>query len=215
MAEETRHHTLSQSIFEELSDQEITNEEIPYEPGVRIRNESEKQVVIWDYASCSVLLEDISDYSTAINTTMDFLDRINKVAPIEKLNQRKLRTYWILPISKYDFETLELIHRQNFMKPSSIFDNCIDSCVLLEMKHDNYVLHHQSGPMHIDELTGSYRAFEMKKGKYKLFIFLSASITDTNVVECSSEEMRHFLSWSLEKCTSHATDFEEIMEGIL
>jgi hypothetical protein len=213
--QETKLSTPAQSVFKALTGQKyIASERRPREPGVRIRRENENLMVLWNVDSCLIIYEDMPS-EHCIQETIKLSDTISKVAPIGKLSSRMVRLFWILPVARYDFKTLELKYRENFIKQSTMFENCTDSSVILDMRCDNCVLHHQSGAMDISQLQSQYRTFKMKEEKPGLFIFLETNVSNREVVEYSSKEMSQFLSWSFAKCESHATGFQKVMEVIL
>lgn len=212
---ESRVTTPAQSIYKALSNVDIPKEQRPREPGVRIRDEKQKHAIRWNYNSCGILYEDTQDHAVCIKNTITVLDKINRVAPIAKLSLRKLIIFWVLPAARYNFKSLESKYRENFIKQSTIFDNCVDSSVVIDMKCDKGILHHQSGAMDIAQLQRSYKTFKMKEQQPKLFIFLETTITNGKVIEYSSEEMSDFLFSSFEICKSHSTSFQKMMEVVL
>lgn len=212
--EDTKLATPARLVFQALSGQKhIPKERRPREPGARIRGEKEKVVIVWNTESCSIMHEDRPG-EDCIPSTITYLEGINQVAPIGKLSSRSLRLLWILPVAEYDFRTLEAKYRGQFIKQSEIFENCSDSTVVIDMKCDNYTLHHQSGVMGISQLQKDFRTFKMKDERPGLFVFLEATINGGEI-EYSSEEMRRFLLWSFEQSKSHSVSFEKIMEAIL
>jgi len=216
-SEESRVATPAESVFKALTGKDSLPRGKPREPGVRIRNEKERRAIVWHYDSCSILFEDMPDHNYCIDSTIKSLEKINVVAPLHRLKSRSLIIFWILPTPKYDFKSLEAKYRESFIKRSPIFDNCIDidASVIIDMKYDNCILHHQSGAMDIAQLQREYRAFGTKEGCPKLFIFLETTIRNPEVVEYSRENMEEYLHRSFEKGKAHSIDFQKIMEGIL
>lgn len=164
--------------------------ERPDEPGVRIRDEKLKLGLVWSYDECSLICEDPSDYKKALTQTVSLLDNINEVAPIGKLKSRRLRVYWIKPVKNYDFKVLERKYRNRFIKENKIFEGCFDSSVIMEVKIGDYKLHHQSGAMDINQLQQQFRVFKMKQMESKLLIFLSTTVSRTDMVEYSNKNIR-------------------------
>lgn len=214
-AKKSRVVTPAYSVLKALTDKEPPEEQRPKEPGVLIRNEQQKHAVRWDYDECGILYEDTAEHNNCIKDTVRVLDMINHVAPITQINWRELIIYWILPTPKYNFKSLELKYRENFIKPSAIFHRCVDSSVAIDMKYDDCILHHASGAMNITQLQSDYKIFKMKEQQAKLFIFLETSISNGKMIEYSSKDLREFLEKSFEKCNSHANEFQKEMEAIL
>jgi len=207
--------TPSLSIFRALTGKEEPSGGKPSEPGVRVRDEQQKNLVFWHYGSCTVLYEDRQDHDFCINGTVDLLDRIDKIAPIRELELMRFRADWILPIVQYDFKALEQKYREQFIKQHPIFDNCFDSSVVIYMKRNGWTLHHQSGAMNIDQLRKDYRVFEMEKTKDKLFLFLTNTVENNERIVYSKKQMKEFLDEAFKMCKNHSELFQSMMEGIL
>lgn len=215
-AEETRAITPAQAVIQRISTaKDISKLERPHEPGVRIRDERLKLVLLWTYDDCSILYEDPSDYKQALSRTISLLENINEVAPIGKIKLRRLRIYWTRPVTNYDFKSLEHKYRGRFINESKIFDGCFDSSVIMEMKIGNFNLYHQSGIMDISQLQKDFRAFKMEGVRSKVFIFLSTTASSTDVVEYSGKSFEEFLLNSFEICRTHSDGFEKIVEEVI
>lgn len=212
---ESRVTTPAQSVFKALSNRDAPETGRPREPGVRIRDDKDKVEVVWDYDSCKIVHEDMASYDDCIQKTIILLHKIKSVVPIPKLSSRRVIMYWILATKKYDFKSLELKYRENFIKESTIFDNCFDSSIVIDMKRDKYILHHQSGAMDVAQLQALYKTFKIKEGHPKLFLFLETTITSKEVVEYSSEGMKDFLLSSYQIGKSHSDAFQNTMEELL
>lgn len=207
--------TPSLSIFRALTGKEEPSGGKPGEPGVRVKDEQQKNLVFWHYSSCTVLYEDRQDRDFCINSTVNLLDRIDKIAPIRELELRRFRADWILPVVKCDFKALEEKYRGHFIKQYPIFDNCFDSSVVIDMKRNGWTLHHQSGAMNIDQLRKDYRVFEMEKPKGKLFLFLNNTVESNERIVYSNKQMKEFLDEAFKMCKNHSELFQSMMEGII
>ena len=157
----------------------------------------------------------MDDILKCISNFTKTLETVNKVVPVGKILSKRLRVYWILPASKYDFKNLEMKYRQIFVNDSEIFSNCIDSTVVIDMKRDEWKFSHQSGAMEVAQLQNLFRVFNIKEGQAKIFLFLATTITDEQLEEYSRENMENFLNKSYEICKTHSDKFEGIMEEIL
>ena len=208
-------HTPALSLFRTLTEKAIPKAGRPREPGVRIRNTQKKRLILWNYDSCTVIYEDIPDYDFCIKNTVKLLDEINNTAPMPELDLKRLVINWILPIAKYDFKSLEQKYREHFFKQHPIFDNSVDSSVIIEMKRDKWVLHHQSGVMDIDQLQNEFRVFPLRKSKHKLFLFLNTTVNSSEIIKYSNKRMKEFLDNSFEICENHSALFQSMMEVIL
>jgi len=167
------------------------------------------------YNDCSIMSEDPTDHRQTITRTLSILENINDATPISKIKLQRLRIFWIRPVRNYEFKPLKRKYRQCFIKEKEIFDNCFDSSVVLEMSRGRLNLHHQSGIMDISQLQKDYRVFKMKAVTSKVFIFLSTTISSTDVVEYSRKSFEEFLLNSFEICQTHSDGFEKIMEEVI
>ena len=161
--EHTKAMTPAQRVFNALGGQ-IVKVKAPREHRTLIRDEKRRFAVRWEYDSCGILFEDVDNPQDCFGQMAQTLETINGVVPIGNLTSRAITMYWILPISKYDFGALEQKYRQVFIRDNELFQNCIDSSTIVEMKYDNYVLHHQSGAMEITQLQRDYQQFKIKEG---------------------------------------------------
>jgi len=214
-SEKTRVITPAQAVMQRIGDKDVSKLERPREPGARIRDEKLKLALLWTYDDCSILCEDPSDYKQALSRTMSVLENINEVAPIGKMKLRRLRIYWTRPVTGYDFKSLERKYRGRFINESKIFDGCFDSSVIMEMKIGNFNLHHQSGIMDISQLQEQFRVFTMKQIESRLLIFLSTTVSNTDVIEYSKRNIESFLLDSFDICQNHSNEFEKTMEEII
>lgn len=214
-SEKTRVITPAQAVIQRIGTREISKLERPPEPGVRIRNQRLKLAVLWTYDDCSIVFEDPIDHRQAITRILSVLENINDVAPIGKIKFRNLRIFWIRPISNYEFKLLERKYRQCFIKESKIFYNCLDSGLMLEMSRGRLKLDHQSGIMDISQLQKDFRVFKMKEVASKVFIFLSTTISSSDIKQYSRKSYEEFLLNSFEICRAHSDEFEKIMEEVI
>ena len=210
--EDNKHITPAGHVFQALSGAEQPKEGRPDEPGVRIRDEKKKLLVLWGYNSCSVLVEDEKEANNCISKTIAIFEKIDNSVKIGELRSISLGTSWILPVKGMNFKELELKYRSSFFKEQAIFNKSIDSSVVMDMKQENCTMHHQSGAMGIKQLKDDYKIFEFTGYKEELFIFLLVNIINTNVLQYSRESIKEFLSWSYEKSYNHAGEFSKIIE---
>lgn len=184
--------------------------------GARVRIEDEKSVVDWNTKSCRIFTENVSDTNHNIQMFMDILQRIDKVLPIGKIQNRKLHTYWILPTNHVEFTSLEKKYRATMMNKNDITfaTTTFDSSVIIEKEIDGMILHHQSGAMDETQLMRDYLHYKSKDIP-KVFLFLEASITDNTVLEYSSESIQEFFQEAYVICKSHSDDFASLMRSVL
>jgi len=142
------------------------------------------------------------------------LEIINSAAPITKISSKQLVTNWIIPARKQTFSALEELYRRRMMAEGKFMHGTYDSSVVLDMKIDDCILHHQSGPMEPKQLCANYLEYE-REDLPKVFLFLYASLRDAKVIEYSREEMQHYLEKAFDQCTAHSQAFSEIWEGYL
>lgn len=215
LSEKHRAASPALSIFRALTGKEEPTGDKPVEAGVRIRDEQQKKLVAWRYNSCTVLYEDRQDHDFCINGTVSLLDRIDKIAPLGELESMRFRADWILPVVNYDFRSLEQKYREHFIRQHPIFDNCTDSSVVIDMKRNRWTLHHQSGPMNIDQLQRDYRVFPMEETKCKLFLFVNNMVESAETIIYSNKQMKESLDEAFQMCKDHSELFRSMMEGIL
>ncbi|MDO9333597.1 MAG: hypothetical protein Q7T57_03635 [Dehalococcoidales bacterium] len=200
-------------IFDKLSDSNRPRIP-PKEPGVAIRDEQIKRAFRWDYKSCSILYEDVSNYDNWIAQIIKVLDDVNNAVPIRKITEEVLRTFWVIP-TKYDFSTLESKYRFMFIKDNPLFSNILDSTIVVESRIDLGEFHHQSGAMKINQLQTQFRVFKLKNDFPKVFLFLDATVTAKDNVEYSNQYMREYIQKAFQICKSHSDSFEKTMEAIV
>jgi hypothetical protein len=211
-AEETQLKMYTSAVSEVLGEQMLEEE---YEPCV-VRKEKEKLAIYWRYDSCGILKEDVSNVQEVIKKFSTTIEIINGVAPIRKLSSKRLRIDWVMPVnSKYDYKNLEMKYRKAFIRENPLFKEGYDSSVVLDMKYDKLVLHHQSGAMGIAQLQSDYRQFKTKEGYPLLFLFVNSYVTDDQLEDYSKESIGIFIKDSYKLIKSHAQEFEKMMEGVL
>jgi hypothetical protein len=205
--------TPAQSIFRAFGGDPNTPMK-PNEPGVTIRNENKKYALNWKYNSCGLVFEDVMDHNECIGKIIDILKKINEIAPMKRLSERTLRTFWSIPV-KQDFRNLEKIYRSKFMKDVSMFNDYTDSSIVIENAIDSWVLHHQSGAMTVEQLQAVFRVFKLKEGFPKVFLFLEAKIVSNEDVEYSTQGMQEYVKKAFTLCKNHSDKFETFMEEVL
>jgi hypothetical protein len=217
-AEAMKIHSLSYQIFTTLTGKSPKPEpDIVVERGVRLRIDKDKISVSWVPTYCQIALEEISDISDKkhyIDGIISVLETINGIAKIGKLSNKKLLTYWILPTPQYDFVSLERKYREIMITKNDISDTAYDSSAIFDIKRDQWILHHQSGPMEPRQLQQDYLSFKLDNVP-KTFIFLEATLTDNNMIQYSKEEVCNFMERALENCISHMEGFNRICGGCL
>ena len=189
----------------------------PSEPGARIKDDERKMLLYWNYSTCQITFENAEDGIKTIAEIIKLLDRIDCVVPFKKLSKQIFTTFWVLPVkSEYTFKALETVYRDCFIKELPLWKNAFDSSILMTIKSGNRLLNHQSGTMDIAQLqTPTYSIFKRNEQFPKLFIFLSASIENLEVLEYSSGKMKDILENSFKECYSHASDFQNLLEAKL
>jgi hypothetical protein len=210
--EEFRFYSVSQQLYKALTGKTSTAEEL-VEP-VEFRSPKKKQLVNWDTDSCRVVMESVTNSDECIRQMVALLQTINKVAPIGKLSRRELITHWILPAEGYRFKSLEQKYREMFITSQPTWQNVFDSSVIIDMRINDLILHHQSGAMRIKQLRQEFAEFKLESIP-KVFLFLWATIESDKVVEYSAEDIDQFLATSLEHCKHHIDLLEEIWRKIL
>lgn len=212
--DEIKTPSLSQRVHQAITNRAPSGYEEIAEPGVHIRARKRKMVVDWDTSCCSVIVEQIADASESIDTIISVLDKVNAVAPMNRMQNKMVITNWLLPALNYDFLSLEQKYREIMMVNQPIQEGAYDSSVILDIKARRWTLHHQSGAMRTKQLLTDFIEFK-PADLPKVFLFLLASIEEQKVLQYSREEMHQFLITSFELCKSHSDIFERIWEGIL
>ncbi len=213
-AEEFTSYSISQQLYKALAGRPPHPVEKTPEPGVILRSPKRKQLVGWDTNSCRVAIESVTNPEECFSEMVVLLETINKVAPIGKLARKQLITYWLLPTENYSFKSLEQKYRQTLITEQPIWKNAFDSSVIIDIKVDDLILHHQSGPMGTRQLRDEYTIFKLENIP-SIFIFLWTSILGDEVVEYSGQDIRTFLASSFEHCKYHSELFEGIWREIL
>lgn len=208
--EEMRRYSLSYQIFTTLGGKSTEPERIT-ERGVRLRLNQDKASVTWTPTHCYIASENVSDKKHCIDRIISVLEIINSVVTIEKLSDRRLQTYWILPTLQYDFVSLERKYRETMVTQNDVSNAAYDSSTIFDIRGDKWSLHHQSGAMEPQQLQRTYLRFKLDNVP-KTFIFLEATIIDKNVIQYSRGEMHGFMERSLENCVSHMEKFNRFWE---
>jgi len=210
----TKSITPAQAVFKALGGQ-VTGEKEPLQPGAVIRSEKDKWAASWHYDSCNIMHEDVDNYQECFKHMLATLEKINQTVPLGVLSRGRFRSYWILPAGKYDLVTLKQKYQYTFIKDSGLFSNSIDSCTLVEMQYNKWVLHHQSGAMDIPQLQRDFKLFKIREGTPKVFLFLATTVTSPLLVTYQSKDIEDFINKSFDLCKLHSDKFQTIMEGVL
>jgi len=210
-AKEITTSSLSQKILHELGGFPLKTAD---EEGVRLKLPAEKLSIIWTSNGCSIRSENLKDAQSSSTTILNTLSAINELVVFDQLSDRRLGTCWILPMSKYTLKELEQLYRQEMMTKHSNYDGVYDSSVILDIKREGKILHHQSGPMDYKQLKRDYLRYELKDVP-QAFLFLEASVSDSKTVKYSFDNMRSFMLDSFSCCESHSKEFESIWGGRL
>lgn len=214
-AEEGRIYTLGQKVYRAITGEVPSKPELGYTEGFKLRASKRKLAIIWNPHWCVVASEDVSNPDKCIETILTTLEQISSAAPIRKLNERRVITYWILPAPNYDFPSLEQKYRERMIAQNEISSLAYDSSAVFDIRIGEWILHHQSGAMDPQQLLGSdYLQFKADDIP-KTLLFLDTSIVDKKVVEYSSKDIRNYLVASLDHCKFHSDAFHRIWEGIL
>lgn len=213
-AKEFRSYSISQQLYKALTGRWPDTVEEISEPEVIFRSWKRRQLVSWCTDSCSVTMESVANPEECFDKMVALLETINRVAPIGGLYRRQLVTHWLLPTDNYSFKSLEQKYRETFITQQPIWKKVFDSSVIIDVKLNDLILHHQSGAMHPRQLRDDYAIFKLENIP-KAFLFLWASVHSDKVVKYSEQDIHRFLSKSFEHCENHSELFEEIWRGIL
>ena len=182
--------------------------------GTRLEIAKEKALINWSTASIIISIEELSNQDKSIELMVSFVDKIDKVVPIEQTNALRFTIYWILPAPNHDFTSLEKIYRSTMINKNEISDLSSDSSTIFDIKMNKWVLHHQSGAMPSQQLTQRYLKFP-RTNIPNSFLFLETSIINLNVLKYSTREINRFFKDSQENCIAHSKLFEKLWEGQL
>lgn len=210
-AEETRLHTLPYKISEVLGEKELEDD---YTSTV-FRDDEEKFGVKWNYESCGIIKEDVSDTEKYIKKLISTLELINNVAPIGIMAKRTLRIDWIFPSKEKEFDVLEKKYRQIFIREHELFSRCSDSSVVIDMEYEGVTLHHQSGAMRLSQLQEMFKVFTIREGHPPLFLFINNEVTDSHPIQYTKDDMDKFIEYSFQISKSHAENFGKIVGRLL
>lgn len=215
-AEQKRTNPLSSQVLETLGGKIPEKRQSPDVPmeGMELKVNAKKATINWDTNSCLVRIEELSNEERTIETVLSFVDRINKIAPIEKIAMREFTVNWILPAPKHDFASLEKFYRANMIAKNEISDLAYDSSTVIDIKVDKYSIHLQSGAMEIQQLMQQYLRFKTEDIA-KTFIFLETSVKEKNMIQYSMRDTSKFIKYSLECAISYSKLFENIWKGSL
>lgn len=212
-AKEIHTQPLALRLLEAISGEAKIAEPIP-EKGLKLTIDEDKMSVIWNPAHCRIATENVTDRRHSTDIIISLLNRIDEIAPIDKIKERSVITCWILPAPDYDFTSLERKYRSLMVAKSNISDDAFDSSAIFDIRVNKWVLHHQSGAMNPKQLMHDYLRFK-PDNLSKVFIFLEATITAQDMVKYSRDNIRSFIEKSLDYCADHAEAFNQLWEGQL
>ena len=215
-AEQKRTNALSSQVLEVLGGkipEKRQGTNVPME-GMELKVTAKKATINWDTNSCLVRSEELSNEERTIETILSFVDRINKVAPIEKIATRNFTVNWILPAPKHDFTSLEKLYRATMIAKNEISDLASDSSTVIDIKVDKRIIHLQSGAMETQQLIQNSLLLKMEEME-RNFIFLETSVREKNMIQYSMRNTSKFIKVSLECAKSYSKSFEKIWGGRL
>lgn len=185
------------------------------EPGAHISAADVRVDILWRFDKCKIILEDASSLERCVETALLWLNQIEKVAPIGKLDNTEVSTYWLLPAPSYDFASLERKYREKMIANNEdILKGTFDSSVILDIGINDCILHHQSGAMKRQQLLEEYLAFKSDKLP-EVFLFLETNIINKDKVAYSKDGMHKRLSAFFNHCMSHSNAFGQIWKEAL
>lgn len=205
-------HTPARKVFQALGGK--VGKTQPTEPGAHILSESDKAEIRWNYDYCSIALEQIERHAESLKLIIDYLRTIDSVVPIGKLKVVELRTNWILPMTKYDFASLNRLYMQTVLSQKDYMQATFDTGVVLDMRIDDWIIHHESGPMNLKQLQEEYLHFRWGNLP-QVFIFLLVSVKSINLLQYSVEQMGDFLTRGFDYCSRHSDNFYNIWRDYL
>jgi hypothetical protein len=207
-AQEFKSLSISQQLHKALTGKKSSDEE-QVEPRVEFSSPKKRQLVEWDVNSCRVVIESVTSLDECFGKMVALLETINNVAPIGKLCRREFITYWILPTESFNFKLLEQKYRAIFTTQQPVWKNVFDSSVIIDMKINELIFHHQSGAMGTRQLRQEFMEFNLERIP-KVFLFLLATVTSHEAVAYSGQDTTHFLINSFQHCKNHSELFEKI-----
>lgn len=210
--ESTQLHTPARKIYDVLA--ATPPKAKPKEPGTNIRNEKQKLLINWRYERCRVVLERTENRDECVSLMMRLFEAIDSVAAIGKIQDMDVRTSWILPVPRHSFDSLNELYMHTMISQKEFMKGTHDSSIILDGRIDDFLFHHQSGPMEPKQLLETFLVFK-RENLPKVFIFLLTSITYKKVIEYSRSEIHRLLMDALHKCERHSEDFGKIWEGKL
>ena len=185
------------------------------EPGAHISASDIRVDISWHFDKCKIILEDKSNLEQCVETVLIWLNQIDKVAPMGKIDSTRVTTYWLMPAPSYDFASLEQKYREKMIADNKdILTGTFDSSIILDIGISDCTLHHQSGAMKRQQLLEEYLSFKPDEVP-EVFLFLEADIINEGKVEYSKEGMRKRLSALFEHCMSHSNAFGQIWKEVL
>jgi len=155
--ERTQSHTPAHKVFSALGGK--TPKIQPREPGANIRREKQKIIINWQYEKCVIGLEKTEDPIECMRIMTQLMETIDNVAPIGKLRSTNIVTEWILPAPQHDFASLNELYMRTMISPKEFMQGTYDSSVILDNEIDDFIIHHQSGPMMQKQLLEQYLVY--------------------------------------------------------
>lgn len=186
----------------------------PTEPGVSVKSEQQKFEINWKYERCRIRTEDTDDRNKCISTITKLLEMIDNTVPIGKLQNTQIYTEWILSSKLHDFASLNEIYMRKLISPKKFMRGTYDSSVVLDSRVDDFILHHQSGPMMQKQLSEQYLGFK-RANLPKELIFLIISARYQKVIQYNRKDMHRFIENALSLCERHSNEFGKIWEGLI
>lgn len=209
---DTSLHTPARKVFQAFGGK--VSKTRPTEPGAHILSESDKAEITWDYDHCSIALEQIERYAESLKLIMNYLSIIDSVVPIGKLKVAELGTRWILPTTKYDFASLNRLYMQTILSQKDYMRDTFDTGVILDMRADDWIIHHESGPMNSKQLQEDYLHFK-RENLPQVFMSLLVSVKSTNLLQYSVEQMDNLLARGFDCCSQHSDSFHNVWRDYL
>ncbi len=206
---EFRSLSVSEQLYKELTGRLPRMVKHCDEPGLVIRSSKNREIVDWDKDSCTVIVESELPLNERIERMVELIETVNKIAPIEELSERHLITCWLKPVKISSFKELERKYRETMMIKQPVWGKTFDSSVILDAKIGKFTLHHQSGPMKIQQLRKDYTTFSLNNIP-NVFLFLLVSIWSKELVKYTYKDIYEFLTSSSTHCENHSVLFENI-----
>lgn len=184
----------------------------PIEPGTQIKINDLKAQINWNYERCLITLERTEKIDNGIDSMVSFLSTIDSVVPIVKIKSFELGCKWIYPAPKHSFASLNELYMQRVLSRADYLQGTYDTGIILDIKIDDWVVHHESGPMEPKQLLEQFLRFK-RDNLPKAFIFLRVDGTYRNVIQYSEENIRNLIEKGLGYCKQNSKSFNELWRG--